>query len=52
MYIYERERERARVNRFLLQNAQRNDQSNFIQNLFKKPQQSVSSNKITLFYLY
>ena len=49
----ERERERARVNRSSLQSAQRKNQSNFVQNLFKlyfkKSQQSISSNKISLF---
>ena len=52
----ERERERARVNRSSLQSAQKKNQSNFVQNLFKlyfkKSQQSISSNKISLFYSY
>ena len=49
----ERERARARVNRSSLQSAQRKDQRNFVQNLFKvyfkKSQQSISSNKISFF---
>ena len=56
MQYVERERERARVNRSSLQSAQRKNQSNFVQNLFKlyfkKSQQSISSNKISLFYSY
>ena len=41
------------MNRSSLQNAQRKDQRNFVQNLFKvyfkKSQQSISSNKISFF---
>ena len=50
-----RERE-SKSESIFIASAQRKDQNNFVQNLFKlyfkKPQQSISSNKISFFYSY